>query len=281
VKHQLSNTDIEGVGLGLRSEHYQEILQNKPKVPWFEALSDNYMGDGGLPLHHLNLIRNDYPITLHGVGMSLGSTDPLNLQYMAKLKRLIQRFEPTWVSDHLAWVSVNQHYAHELLPLPYTDECVTLLSDKINQAQDFLGQRLLVENPSSYLAFTHSTKDEAQLLNEVVANTDCYLLIDINNVYVSAQNNGFNAENYIDQLPMSRVKEIHLAGYEQREGYLFDTHGYQINEQVWQLYQYALSKLGPVPTLIEWDNNIPSFDVLQKEASKAQHYLQLLTNGIA
>jgi uncharacterized protein len=266
-------TNIEGAGIGLRSQHYQTILSTLPSINWFEVLTENYFGDGGLPLHHLEKIREHYPITLHGVGMSLGAAQFPVEAYLTKLKRLIERFEPAFVSDHLAWVSVDGKYLHELLPLPYTKEALQNFVNNVDRAQEYLGRQLLIENPASYLGFNNSEMSEWEFLLEVVQQTGCELLIDVNNIYVSANNHGFDAHQYIDALPADKVREIHLAGYEDQKDYLFDTHGQRIHQPVWQLYQYALKYLGPVPTLIEWDTDIPSFDVLMDEANKANNLL--------
>ncbi|OUS26001.1 hypothetical protein A9Q99_19685 [Gammaproteobacteria bacterium 45_16_T64] len=265
--------EVSGAGLGLRSNHYQHILDSKPDVPWFELLSDNYMSGGGLPIARAEAIRDLYPVTLHGVGMSLGSIDPLNLEYMKRLKLLVDRLEPVYVSDHIAWVSVDGKYTHDLLPLPYTLESKQVVVDRISQAQELLGRQILVENPSSYLAFNFSDMDEQVFLTEVVAESGCGILLDVNNVYVSSMNHGFSAEAYLMGLPKERVKEIHLAGYEQKGSYLFDTHGHRVHQPVWELYQKTLELFGAVPTLVEWDTDVPEFEVLQGEAQKAQFYL--------
>jgi uncharacterized protein (UPF0276 family) len=269
---------IKGAGLGLRSSHYQEIFETKPDVPWFELLTDNYMADGGLPILRAEHIRQDYPVTLHGVGMSLGSTDPLNTDYLSRLKRLIERLEPSYVSDHIAWVSVEGKYTHDLLPLPYTEEALDVICRNIIQAQEFLGRRLLVENPSSYLTFTNDEMTEWEFIQSVARNTDCELLLDINNIYVSSQNHGFDPYHYLAQIPADKVKEIHLAGYEKKEHYLFDTHGYEVRPPVWDLYRAALERFGSVPTLIEWDTDVPDFQTLRAEASKADALMNQVTN---
>ena len=265
---------IKGAGLGLRSAHYQQIFETKPKVPWFELLSDNHMADGGLPVIRAEKIRQDYPITLHGVGMSLGSADPLNMQYLQRLKTLAERLEPVYVSDHLAWVSINGQYTHDLLPLPYNRHTLKHVCERIEQVQEFLGRTLLVENPSSYLTFKDSDMSEWEFINEMAQTTGCELLIDINNIYVSAVNHDFDPYQYIKALPANKVKEIHLAGYEKMNNYLFDTHGYQVHPPVWDLYQGALELFGPTPTLIEWDTDVPDFNTLQGEALKAEQLMQ-------
>jgi len=265
---------IQGAGLGLRSSHYQEIFDTKPDVPWFEILSDNYMADGGLPIQRVEKIRQDYPITLHGVGMSLGSADPLNLDYLQRLKNLADHLQPSYVSDHLAWVSVNGQYTHDLLPTPYTKEIQQHFIERIQQAQDFLGRTLLIENPSSYLTFHSTNMSEWDFIRGIADASGCDLLLDINNIYISAINHGFDPYEYLANIPVDKVKEIHLAGYEEMEGYLFDTHGYQVKPPVWDLYCAALKRFGSVPTLIEWDTDIPSFSTLRAEALKAEQKMK-------
>ena len=266
-------TTIEGAGIGLRSRHYREILDTRPPIPWFEVLSENYFGAGGLPIYHLESIREHYPVTLHGVGMSLGSADPLNFDYLARLKELAERIEPAYISDHLAWISIDGRHVHDLLPLPYTQEALAHFADRVVQVQDYLGRRLLIENPSSYMVYNIADMTEWEFLRELVARADCDLLFDVNNVYVSGRNHGFDPVEYLHALPADRVREIHLAGYEEHDDYLFDTHGYRVHPPVWDLYRETIRRLGPVPTLIEWDNDIPAFEVLADEAGKAQKVL--------
>ena len=275
--YQFSSNIIKGVGVGLRADHYQDIFNTKPEIPWFELLSDNYMADGGLPIIRAEKIRESYPITLHGVGMSLASADPLDMDYLKRLKTLIQRLEPVYVSDHLAWISVNQHHTHDLLPFPYTDFTLKHVADRINQVQDFLGRALLVENPSTYLDFHATEMSEWDFISGLSKQSDCDLLLDLNNIYVSATNHGFNPYEYLDAIPKDRVKEIHLAGYEEMDNYLFDTHGHPIHPPVWDLYRAALHRFGPVPTLIEWDTDIPDFPTLQSEAKKAEKLMMEIT----
>jgi uncharacterized protein (UPF0276 family) len=263
---------ISGAGAGLRSPHYAEILQNRPAVRWFEALTENYFG-GGLPVHHLEQVRSHYPVTLHGVGMSLGSTDPLDFDYLAKVKALAQRIEPAWISDHLAWLSINGQFVHDLLPLPYTQEALLHIAARIRQVQDFLEQRILIENPSSYLSFRNSDMTEWEFISALVESADCNLLLDVNNVYVSACNNGFDPDEYIRRLPHARIREIHLAGYEEQNHFLFDTHGHPVHRPVWDLYRATLQSTGPLPTVVEWDTDIPPLDVLLNEVSTAQAWL--------
>jgi len=270
---QFIDSPINGAGIGLRSRHYREILDTKPAIPWFEVLSENYFGAGGLPIYHLERIRELYPVTLHGVGMSLGSADPLNFDYLARLRKLAEQIEPAFISDHLAWISVDGRHVHDLLPLPYTEEALAHFADRVVQVQDYLGCRLLIENPSSYMGYKNVDMTEWEFLQELVKRADCDLLFDVNNVYVSGRNHGFDPVEYLHALPEGRVREIHLAGYEEQDNYLFDTHGYRVHPPVWDLYRETIRHLGPVPTLIEWDNDIPEFEVLADEAGKAQKVL--------
>lgn len=271
-KSKLSRT-IKGAGIGLRSRHYQDIITQKPQINWFEVISDNYFCAGGLPLFHLDKIRQDYPLSLHGVGMSLGSTDPLDFDYLTRLQKLAARVEPDLISDHLSWISVNGHYLNDLIPLIYTEKVLDTVADRILQVQDFLGRQIGIENPSPYLSFTDATMPEWEFIQGLVKKADCFLLLDVNNVYVNAVNNGFDPLKYLDNIPKTRVKEIHLAGYEERDNYLLDTHGYPVHPPVWELYQAALARFGAVPTLIEWDTDIPTWEVLMAEAYKAEKLL--------
>ena len=265
----MADSDIQGVGLGLRSAHYAEILATAPAIAWFEALSDNYLG-GGLPLHHLTRIRERYPVTLHGVGLSLGSVDPLDAHYLKALKTLVDRIEPAAVSDHLAWVSHGGRYFHDLAPLPYTEEALEHVTERILRVQDLLGRRLLIENLSPYVRFAGCDHLEWEFLGELARRADCFLLLDVNNVYVNAFNHGFDPLTYLDALPAERVKEIHLAGHEEQDNFLFDTHGRAVQDGVWALYRHALRRFPQVPALIEWDTDIPPLAVLMAEAAKAE-----------
>mgnify|MGYP000571276164 FL=1 len=267
-------TPLCGAGIGLRSVHYQTILEMLPDVPWFEALTDNYMGNGGLPLHYLEQVREHYPITLHGVGLSLGSLDPLNQDYIKKLKQLIQHFQPRLVSDHLCWSSIDGIHGNDLFPMPYSQEALVHIVDRIKQVQDALGQRILVENVSSYVTYQSDEMTEWEFLAEVVKQADCDLLCDVNNIYVSAKNHQFDPLVYLSALPHDRIKEIHLAGYEDEGTHLLDTHGDVVHPPVWDLYEKAIEMIGPIATLIEWDTNIPGFSTLQQEAQKAALILE-------
>jgi uncharacterized protein (UPF0276 family) len=273
------NPLLSGVGIGLRACHYPFIETHQPKVPWFEVLSDNYFSKGGTSLFHLEKIRAAYPVTLHGVGMSLGSTDPLNPTYLKKLKTLIQRIDPLLVSDHLCWTSFAGNYFHELLPLPYTEEAVNHVAQRIQQVQDFLGQRIMIENVSTYLNFTHSTLNEWEFLQAVVDKADALILLDINNIFVSAHNNHFDPMQYLRGLSPTRIAQFHLAGFEDEGTHLLDTHGAPISDAVWELFKVALTFFGAVPTIIERDNNIPDFPELQNEANIAEEWIKNYVNA--
>lgn len=266
-------TTLHGAGIGLRSQHYRYILEQRPHVHWFEALVDNYMGAGGLPLYYLEQIAQAYPLSFHGVGLSLASEDAVNMVYLRKLKNLVDRFQPALVSDHLAWASNRGRYLHELMPFPYTRNNLHLVADKINRVQDFIGRQLLVENPSLYLSFNLTQMPEWDFINLLVERTGCGLLLDVNNLYVSAFNTGFSAMHYLHNLTPSAVQEMHLAGYEDRDTHLYDTHGYPVRQPVWSLYEMALCIFPDTPTLIEWDTDIPAFETLQHQAATAQAYL--------
>jgi uncharacterized protein (UPF0276 family) len=266
------------IGFGLRSCHYAHIEGEKPAVSWFEILTDNYLALNGPSKFHLEKICERYPVTLHGVGMSLGSTDPLNFVYLKKLKSLIEFTQPLMVSDHLCWTSFDGHYFHELLPLPYTDEAVKHTAQRIQQVQEFLGRPIMIENVSNYLRYTHSVLKEWEFLQAVADTADCLILLDVNNIYVSAHNNQFRAEDYIENLAPERVTQFHLAGYTTHENYLLDSHGAAIHAPVWELYKKALKKFGAIATSIEWDNNIPDFSQLQQEADIAKKLMESYDN---
>ncbi len=264
---------IQGVGVGLRSPQVERILGERPNISWFEVVTDNYLSPGGLALKELEEIRDHYPITMHSVGVSLGSTDELDLGYLSKLKILKERFNPGWVSEHLCWSSVHGVHLHDLLPLPYTEESVWHVAERIRRVQDFLNERILIENVSSYLSFSESTMSEAEFVRAVVTSADCYLLLDLNNVYVNQRNHGTDGRAFVRSLPLDRVKEIHLGGHEDRGDYTLDSHADAVSDEVWSLYQDFVGIAGQVPTLIEWDNDIPELSVLMREASIAQAIL--------
>lgn len=273
-------------GVGLRPPHYREMLARRPPLAFLEVHSENYFGAGGPPHHYLEQLRPDYPFSLHGVGLSLGSTDPLDKTHLAKLKRLADRYQPELLSDHLCWTSAGGTHAHDLLPLPFTRTMARHVARRILEAQDTLGRRLLVENASAYVAFAESEMTEWEFVNEVVAEADCLLLLDVNNVYVNAVNHGFDARDYLDAMPVARVAEIHLAGFDTDEWAqcLVDTHGKPVHTPVWALYRDIIRRIGARPTLIEWDADIPPLDVLLDEAAKANAILEQTmeqTNALA
>jgi uncharacterized protein (UPF0276 family) len=259
-----------GHGIGLRPAHFPRLQDGTLRVDWFEAISENYMVAGGRPLAALTQARARAPVVLHGVSLSIGSTDPLDASYLDALARLIAHIEPAWVSDHLCWSGVGGHYAHDLLPLPYTEEALTHVVGRIVAVQERLGRRLLVENVSSYLTYTHSTIPEWEFIAAVAERADCGLLLDVNNVYVSARNHGFSPDAYLAGLPIDRVGQIHLAGHTDMGAYLFDTHDGPVIEPVWELYGRAVRRFGRVSTLVEWDDHIPALEVVCVEAERAR-----------
>jgi hypothetical protein len=261
-------------GLGLRAPHVREVLATRPRTPWFEVHSENYFADGGPALASLERIRADYPLSLHGVGLSLGSTDALDRVHLAKLQRLVARMQPGLVSEHLCWSGVAGRHFNDLLPLPYTEEALLHVCTRIAQVQDTLGRELLVENISSYLAFADATIPEWEFVATLARRTGCKLLLDVNNIHVNAVNHGFDADAYVAAMPADAVAEYHLAGFETADGCLVDTHGAPVAAEVWRLYERTVARLGPRPTLIEWDTAIPSFAVLQGEAATAQRCLE-------
>ena len=261
---------LNGFGLGLRTEHYRDFLERKPAVDWLEVISENYLVPGGKPLANLDAIRRDYPMVMHGVSLSIGSTDPLDLAYLGQLKALADRIEPAWVSDHLCWTGVDHRNLHDLLPMPYTQEALAHLVDRVSRVQDVLGRRLVLENVSSYVAFDADEMPEWQFIAELAQRADCWLLLDVNNVYVSAFNHGFDAHRFIDAMPAERVKQIHLAGHEHRGNVIIDTHDHPVCDAVWALYRHTIARLGPVPTMIERDDNIPPLDELLAELDAAR-----------
>lgn len=272
-------------GIGLRAEHYREVVTTRPAVAWFEVHSENYFGAGGPPHYYLERVRRDYPLSLHGVGLSLGSADALNRNHLEKLKALVARYEPGLVSDHLSWSAVDGRYLNDLLPLPYTEETLRHVAARVDEAQEYLGRELLIENPSSYLEYRHSDIAEAQFLAELAARSGCGLLLDVNNVYVSAANHDFDARGYLRAIPAARVREIHLAGhtvnrYDDGE-ILIDTHNARVCDAVWALYREALTRLGPVPTLIEWDTDLPALAVLLDEARRADAIRETTLDRVA
>lgn len=265
-------TPLRGFGLGLRPVHYPDILDaaERPRVDWFEAISENYLVPGGRPLANLDRVRRDWPMALHGVSLSIGGTDPLDLGYLAQVRSLARRIDPAWISDHLCWTGVAGANLHDLLPLPYREDVVDHVVDRILRVQDFLGRRLVLENVSSYAAFRESDLTEWEFVALIAARADCDLLLDVNNVYVSACNHGFDAHEYIAALPPQRIRQIHLAGHSTDGDRLIDTHDAPIVEPVWDLYRHAIGRLGPVPTMIERDDHIPPLAELVAELDQAR-----------
>ncbi|MEE9327192.1 MAG: DUF692 domain-containing protein [Cocleimonas sp.] len=259
-----------GFGLGLRTEHYQTILDNKPDVDWFEILSENYMVPGGKPLDFLDKIRADYPMVMHGVSLSIGSTDPLDKTYLKQLKQLATRVEPYWISDHLCWTSVNQLNSHDLLPLPYNETTIDHVAERIRRVQDYLGRQLLIENLSSYVSYNESEISEWEFLNEIARRADCHVLLDINNIFVSAHNHHFEPTDYINGIDIDRVMQFHLAGHSYNGSMIIDTHDHDVCDPVWDLYAKALQRFGAVSTMIERDDNIPEFNQLHDELKTAK-----------
>jgi uncharacterized protein (UPF0276 family) len=254
-----------GFGLGLRSEHYADVLSQQPPLDWLEILTENYLVEGGRPLYYLDRIREHYPMVMHGVSMSLGSSDALDMNYLQRVKELARRVEPVWISDHLCWTGIASVNTHDLLPLPYTQEAVVHVVKHIQQVQDVLGRPLLIENLSSYLTYEQSEMSEWEFLSAIVQAAGCYILLDVNNIYVSAYNHHFAAEDYLRGIPKDRVIQIHLAGHANHGDYIIDTHDSPVIQPVWDLYAKALQHLGPVSTMIERDENIPALDELLLE----------------
>lgn len=259
-----------GFGLGLRTDHYEYVIANKPQVDWFEIISENYMVPGGKPLAHLDKIRQDYPMVMHGVSMSIGSTDPLNSSYLKKLKQLIDRVEPQWISDHLCWTAVDHINSHDLLPLPYNEETIVHIVERIKRVQETIGRQMLIENLSSYVTYNNSEMTEWQFVSEIAKRADCFILLDINNIFVSANNHHFEPQDYVNGIDGDRVMQFHLAGHSYNGDMIIDTHDHDVCDPVWQLYEYALKRFGAVSTMIERDDNIPPFEVLRQEMAIAE-----------
>jgi len=264
------NLPYLGHGVGLRSPHFAKVLDGSARADWFEVISENYMVQGGRPLMVLEKARELAAIALHGVSMSLGGTDPIREDYLRDLDSLIRRFEPAWVSDHLSWSAFDERFAHDLLPLPYTEEAIFHVAERIRMVQDRLGRRILIENVSSYLTYKHSTMPEWEFLSRIAAEADCGILLDINNIYVSAMNNGFDALAYLDGVSANRVGQFHLAGHSDAGTHLVDTHDQPVPAQVWELYREAVRRFGKVSSLIERDDHIPEFAELIAEANQAR-----------
>jgi uncharacterized protein (UPF0276 family) len=259
-----------GFGLGLRPQHYAEILEGSPRVDWFEVISENYMVDGGQPLRMLDRIRDRYPVVMHGVSLSIASTSPLDMDYLKRLKALAARVEPKWISDHLCWTGVHGVNLHDLLPIPYTQEALDHVVDRVSRVQDVLGRRLTLENVSSYVTFGQSEMSEWEFVTEVATRADCWLLFDVNNVYVSSFNHGFATGDFLNGVPRDRIVQFHVAGHSHEESHIVDTHDHPVCDEVWDLYRDAVAHFGPVSTMIERDDNIPPLAELIEELDHAR-----------
>ncbi|BAV33110.1 hypothetical protein SCL_0790 [Sulfuricaulis limicola] len=259
-----------GFGLGLRPTHYETILTEAPAVDWFEIISENYLIPGGRPLHYLDRIRERYPMVMHGVSLSIGTQDPLDREYLKQLRTLADRVEPAWISDHLCWTGAHGLNAHDLLPLPYTEEALKHVAARVVEVQDFLGRRILLENVSSYVSYPESEMSEWEFLREITARADCLILLDINNIYVSSVNHEFNPHAYLNAIPPDRVWQFHLAGHRNHGDYIIDTHDEPVIDPVWELYEVAVRRFGRVSTMIERDDNIPPLAELLAELDRAR-----------
>jgi len=264
-----------GRGLGLRREHYRHVIDTRPDVGWFEVISENFMVPGGNPRRVLEEVRRDYPVVLHGVSLSIASTDPLDERYLAELAALARDVEPAWISDHLCWGTAHGINAHDLLPVPYTEEALAHVARRVDAVQERLGRRILLENPSSYLRFRHADMEEHEFLAELARRADCGILLDVNNVFVSAHNHGFDARAYLAAMPAERVGQIHLAGHTAEGALLIDTHDGYVRPEVWQLYAEAIERLGARTTMIEWDAQVPAFEELERELGRAAHWTRV------
>lgn len=263
-----------GCGVGLRTDHYELVTREWPAMDWFEVVSENYMDTGGRPLAILKEVRNHYPVALHGVSLSIGSVDPLNRKYLERLKLLVQTIDPFIVSDHLCWTGVDGENLHDLLPLPFTEEALDHIVNRVGQVQQFLDRQILLENVSSYVTYKHSMIPEWEFISQIAKRSGCGILLDLNNIYVNAINHKFNAEDYISGIPEDLVGQFHLGGHTDMGSFLFDTHSKSVCEAVWKLYEKALEKFGTISTLMEWDAEIPSFEVLSGEACRARKICQ-------
>ncbi|WP_045096768.1 MNIO family bufferin maturase [Legionella fallonii] len=267
-----------GFGLGLRPDYYEEILTQKPDLDWFEILTENYLVPGGKPLYYLEKIREHYPIVMHGVSLSIGSTDPLDINYLKQLKELASQVEPSWISDHLCWTGVQGLNMHDLLPIPYTQQAIQHIVARIQQIQDYLGRPILIENVSSYLTFKQSEMTEWEFVLEIIKQAGCYVLLDVNNIYVSSVNHQFNPMDYINAMPADRVAQIHLAGHSNYGDYIIDTHDAPVIQPVWDLYAATIKRLGNISTMVERDDNMPPLEELLGEVHRARQISQQLLN---
>ena len=258
-----------GHGVGLRREHFERVLEGPCRVDWFEVISENFMVAGGRPLHVLERVRRERPVALHGVSLSIGSSDPLDGDYLDRLAELADRVEPAWISDHLCWTGVGGHNAHDLLPLPYTEEALAHVVGRVAAVQERLGRRIALENVSTYLRFAGSTLPEWEFLAQVATRADCGILLDVNNLFVSAHNHGFDPHKYLEAIPAERIWQLHLAGHSDRGSHLLDTHSRPVADAVWDLYRAATCRVGAVASLVEWDEQVPDWETLEAESLRA------------
>lgn len=263
-----------GFGLGFRPTHFPDIIEHKPDVDWFEVISENYMDSGGPQRRVLDQLKEKYPIVMHGVSLSIGTVDPINSEYLDKLKKLADDVKPKWISDHLCWTGIAHKNTHDLLPVPYTEEALKHIIERIKQVQDYLGRQIVLENPSTYLEFTASSMSEWEFIARMVDGSGCGLLLDVNNIYVSCYNHRWDPKTYIDAMPLDSVAQIHLAGHSNMGTHIIDTHDDHVVDEVWTLYSYVINKAGPISTMIEWDDKIPEFPVVMEELNKARHWAQ-------
>lgn len=263
-----------GFGLGFRPTHFSDIIEHKPDVDWFEVISENYMDTGGPQRRILDQLKERYPLVMHGVSLSIGTVDPINSEYLDKLKKLADDVKPKWISDHLCWTGIAHKNTHDLLPVPYTEEALKHIIERIKQVQDYLGRQIVLENPSTYLEFTASSMSEWEFIARMVDGSGCGLLLDVNNIYVSCYNHRWDPKTYIDAMPLGSVAQIHLAGHSNMGTHIIDTHDDHVVDEVWTLYSYVINKAGPISTMIEWDDKIPEFPVVMEELNKARHWAQ-------
>jgi uncharacterized protein (UPF0276 family) len=268
-----------GIGIGLRTVHFPHILSQQPRIDWFEVLSENFMDSGGRPLWVLDQVAERYPVVLHGVSLSIGGSDPLDFEYLKKLKALAARTRAHWVSDHLCWTGIMGRNVHDLLPMPYSEDALRHTTERVKVVSDFLERPLVLENPSSYVEFAASTMPEWEFLARLAEDADAGLLLDVNNVYVSAFNHRFDAHTYVDAIPADRVVQYHLAGHTHKGTHIVDTHTGEAVPEVWELYARSIARTGSAATLYEWDEDIPEFDVVLAEAQKAAAYRAQLAGG--
>jgi uncharacterized protein (UPF0276 family) len=265
-----------GRGLGLRREHYRHVVESRPAVDWFEVISENFMMPGGNPRRVLESVRRDYPVVLHGVSLSIGSADPLDERYLDALDALARALEPAWISDHLCWGTAHGINAHDLLPVPHTEAALAHIARRVERVQERLGRRILLENPSSYLVLRGAEMSEAEFLAELARRADCGILLDVNNVFVSAHNHGWDPQAYLAAMPAERVGQIHLAGHSEDGGLLIDTHDGYVADGVWRLYADAVGRFGARSTMIEWDAEVPAFEELEAELGRAARWEKMV-----